>query len=294
MMSFRIAIPAVLVCTIVSAQWVDRRDPSVPRLKDGKANLSAPTPRSGGKPDLSGVWMHDPTSPAELKSLFGAIAGDELANLPPGMNIELQNKYAFDMLIDYDKDVFLKLKPGEAPPAQTPLLKPEAVAFMAKKRAQGPADNCHGENYGWPVAGLLSEALKIVQAPKETMILYEVGDLHREIFTDGRKFPAEFELPAFMGYSIGRWEGDTFVVESRGFNERTPIDALGHPRSENMHVTERYRRLNYGHLDMEITFDDPTFYTKPFTVHIPHTLVPDYDVLEMFCENEKDNAHIKR
>lgn len=237
--------------------------------------------------------MHEPTPTAELKRLFGAFAGDELADLPIGMNVELQSKYGFDMLIDFDEEVFRALKPGQPPPAQMPLMTPAGTAFMAKTRAAGMPDNCHGENYGWPVAGMLSEAIKIIQAPKETMVLYEVGDLQREIFTDGRKLPAEFELPAFMGYSVGRWEGDTFVVESRGFNEKTPIDAMGHPRSEAMHVTERFHRRDFGHLDMEITFDDPKFYTRAWTVKIPHTLVPDYDVLEMFCENEKDNAHIK-
>jgi hypothetical protein len=220
MMSSRLIIPAVLFCASAGAQWPGYRDPSTPRLKDGKANLSAPTPRArGGKPDLTGVWMHEPTPTAELKRLFAAIAGDELANLPIGMNIELQNKYAFDMLIDFDEEVFRALKPGQAPPAQMPLMRPEGMAAMAKRRAAGIPDNCHGENYGWPVAGMLSEAFKIIQAPKETMIVYEVGDLHREIFTDGRKFPAEFDLPAFMGYSIGRWEcilmGKTPVPSSR-------------------------------------------------------------------------------
>jgi len=292
MLSSRLGVPAVLFCACASAQFPNYKDPGVPRQKDGKANLSAPAPRLGGKPDLTGVWMHEPTPKAELIRLFGAIAGDELATLPIGMNIELQNKYAFDMLIDFDEEVLRSMKPGQAP-AQMPLMKPEGMAAMGKRLAAGIPDNCHGENYGWPVAGMLSEAFKIIQAPKETMVIYEVGDLHREIFTDGRKFPAEFELPAFMGYSIGRWEGDTFVVESRGFNEKTPIDGMGHPRSEQMHVTERFHRRDYGHMDMELTFDDPKFYTRSFTVKIPHTLAPDYDVLEMFCENEKDKAHIK-
>jgi hypothetical protein len=79
----------------------------------------------------------------------------------------------------------------------------------------------------------------ILQAPKETMILYEVDNLHRQVFADGRKFPESFEFPARLGYSIGRWGGDTFVVETRGFNEETPIDGMGHPRSEAMHVTEQ-------------------------------------------------------
>lgn len=164
---------------------------------------------------------------------------------------------------------------------------------MKKRAAEQQVTNvCHGE-YGWPVAGLLAEPMKIVQAPKETLILYEVDNLRREVYTDGRVFPAEFGFPAYLGYSVGHWEGDTFVVESRGFNDRTPLDAMGHPRSEAMHVIERFRRSDFGHLDVEITFDDPTLYSRPFTVKIPHNLVPDSDIFEMFCnQNEKDRAHM--
>jgi hypothetical protein len=125
------------------------------------------------------------------------------------------------------------------------------------------------------------------------MILYEVDNLHRQVFTDGRKFPAEFDLPAYLGYSVGHWEGETFVIETRGFNDRTPLDAVGHPRSEAMHVTERFHRRDFGHLDTEMTFDDPPTYTTKFTVKVAYDLVPDNDIFEMFCgENEKDRAHM--
>jgi hypothetical protein len=125
------------------------------------------------------------------------------------------------------------------------------------------------------------------------MLLYEVDGLHRQIFTDGREFPATFEFPAYLGYSIGRWEADTFVVESRGFNDRTPLDAVGHPRSEGMHVTERFRRRDFGHLDTEMTFDDPQMYSRKFTVKVAYELVPDNDIFEMFCsQNEKDRKHM--
>jgi hypothetical protein len=179
------------------------------------------------------------------------------------------------------------LKPGES------ALTPEGEAAMKRRFAQYRPDNvCHGE-YGWPVAGLLAEPLKIVQAPKETMIVYEVDHLHRQVFTDGRDFPAGFEFPAYLGYSIGRWDGDTFVVESRGFNDRTPIDAMGHPRSESMHVTERIRRPDFGHLETEVTFDDPTLYTRKFSIKIAYELQLNFDLFEMFCgENEKDRAHM--
>src|SRR5207245_9584445 len=117
--------------------------------------------------------------------------------------------------------------------------------------------------------------------------------IHCQVVTNGRDSPKTFEFPAYLGYSTGHWEGDTFVVETRGFNERTPLDAIGHPRSEAMHVTERFRRRDFGHLDVEMTFDDPQMYSRKFTVRIPHELVADNDIFEMFCgQNEKDRAHM--
>ena len=290
----QLVISLLLLCIGADAQWLNYREAGVPRLKDGKVNLSAPAPHTAdGKPDLTGVWMHEPTPPAELKRLFqGHFLEDEFGVLPPGMNIELQNKYGTDMLIDFD--AVNGFKPGEPPPA---LMRPEGVAaqrrLIAELLGKPPGNPCGAEEVGWPQAGLLSEPLKIVQAPKETMIFYEVGNLHRQVFADGRKFPATFELPAYLGYSVGRWEGDTFIVESRGFKGGTLLDVSGHPRSEEMHVTERFRRRDFGHLDVEMTFDDPKFYTQKFTVRIPHELVADNDIFEMFCENEKDAAHLK-
>ena len=98
---------------------------------------------------------------------------------------------------------------------------------------------------------------------------------------------------AFFGYSVGRWQGDVFVVETRGFNDKTPLDVMGHPHSEDLKVTERFRRRDFGHLDVEMTFEDDRMYTKPFTVRVSHTLIPDADIFEMFCENEKDREHIQ-
>lgn len=124
------------------------------------------------------------------------------------------------------------------------------------------------------------------------MILYEAGNAHRQIYTDGRKLPDEFNLPAFYGYSTAHWEGDTLVVETAGFNDKTPLDIMGHPHSEALRTRERFHRRDFGHLDYELTFDDPKMYTKPFTVKIPHELLPDSDIFENFCENEKDLVHL--
>ena len=99
--------------------------------------------------------------------------------------------------------------------------------------------------------------------------------------------------PSWLGYSIGRWDKDTLVVETIGFNNKAPLDISGHPRSESMRLTERYRRRDVGHLDVAITFDDPVNYTKPFTINVTHLLQPDTDILEYFCnENERDRAHM--
>jgi len=273
-------IAVVLLPIGAHAQWLNYPVPGIPRLKDGKPNLSAPAPRAAhGKPDLTGVWEHERTSPAEFKRMFGARYEVESQSALIGMELESVHKYGMN--------IFADSKPGES------VLKPEGEAAMKRRASAQRVDNvCHGE-YGWPLAGLLAEPFKIVQAPKETMILYEVDNLHRQIFTDGREFPATFEFPAYLGYSIGRWEGNTFVVESRGFNDRTPLDAVGHPRSESMHVTERFQRRDFGHLDTEITFDDPQLYTRPFTVKIAYEIVPDNDIFEMFCtQNEKDRVHM--
>jgi hypothetical protein len=124
------------------------------------------------------------------------------------------------------------------------------------------------------------------------MVLYEAGDTHRQIYTDGRPLPKDFDLPSFLGYSIGRWEGNVFVVETAGFNDKTRLDVQGHPHSEHLHVIERYTRRDVGHLDVETTFDDPELYRKPFTIRVPHDLLPDTDIFESFCENEKDSAHL--
>ena len=96
-----------------------------------------------------------------------------------------------------------------------------------------------------------------------------------------------------MGYSVGRWERDTLVVETAGFNDKTPLDLIGHPHSEALRIVERFRRSDFGHMDVEMTFDDPQLYTKPFTLKIPFELLADADIFESFChENEKDSAHL--
>ena len=172
---------------------------------------------------------------------------------------------------------------------------PEGVAQMRRNQAQNILnDACTlGFSMGFPLADVLSEPIKIVQAPRLTVILYEVDNLRRQIYTDGRTLPKEIAQPAWLGYSVGKWERDTLVVETAGFNDKSWLDVMGHPHSEALRVVERYHRRDFGHMDLEITFDDPQMYTKPFTLKVTEDLLADSDLFESFCnENEKDRPHL--
>jgi len=177
----------------------------------------------------------------------------------------------------------------------TPPFTPWAAAlFKERQDNQGrdrPAGFClpHGipdamliPNYPW----------KIVQTPGLTVILFENFTDFRQIFTDGRGYPPE-TAGTWFGYSLGKWEGDEFVVESLGFNGKTWLDDGGHPSSEEMRTTERFRRKDFGHLEIEFTFNDPKSYTKPWSVTVPFELLPDTEIIENVCENEKDIPRIK-
>ncbi len=145
---------------------------------------------------------------------------------------------------------------------------------------------------GGPITPLVPDPHTIVQAARQIVILYEADGTHRQIYTDGRGPLQDIEQPSWTGYSAGTWEGDTLVVETNGFNDQTRLDLLGHPHGENLLITERYHRRDFGHMDVAMTFDDPEYYTKPFTIHYTEILLPDTDVLEFICnENEKDSAH---
>src|SRR5262249_35171302 len=139
---------------------------------------------------------------------------------------------------------------------------------------------------------LTSLAFKVIQTPREIVMLMEIGSPPRQIHTDGRPLPVDPD-PLWMGYSVAKWDGDTLVVETNGLNDRGWLDAFGHARSEQMRITERYHRRDFGHMDVEFTFDDPKYYTRPFGFKTTLTLQPDSDLLEYVCaENEKDRARL--
>jgi len=271
----------VAVCFLAAdaqAQWLNYPTPGLPRTKEGQPILTAPMPRTAdGKPDLSGVWHVQPTPLAEMKRLFG---NDVDIVQVPGMEIETVSKYGINIFADF------------APGAE-PIHKDAAEEIRRRNQSASGLDTlsrCLPATT--PLATLLSEVTKIVQAPGITLVMHELDNATRQIYTDGRPLPVS-PNPSWLGYSAGRWDNDTLVVETSGFNDKAGLDIMGHPRSESMRITERYTRRDVGHLDVEITFNDPVVYTTPFTVKVTHLLQADTDILEYFCnENEKDQTHL--
>jgi hypothetical protein len=178
-------------------------------------------------------------------------------------------------------NVFWDVNPSDLP------LRPEAVALTEQRQKSGKDfQSAYCLPSGLPASTLILN-FKMIQAPGEIVVLHGNGDPARQIHLDGRRLPANPE-PSWMGTSVGTWQDDTLVVETTGFQERAWLDGFGHPRSEAMRVIERYHRRDFGHVDLEMTFDDAKYYTRPFGFKTALTLIPDSDVLEYVCtENQK-------
>jgi hypothetical protein len=253
--------------TGVEAQWLNHRDPRIPRTADGKPNLSAPAPRVDGKPDLTGVWQAERTPADEFVRILG-----------PGFT---RLQIDFTDITKHFVNVFWGWKPEEEP------LRPEAADILKQRRARGQ-EFTHA--YCLPAslpATISLLAFKMIQAPGEIVVVPGSDDPPRQIYTDGRSLPNDPD-PTWTGYSVGSWQGDTLVVETVGITTQALLDGTGHPRSEGMRITERFRRRDFGHIDFEISFDDPKYYTRPFGFKTTLTLLPDTDVLEYICtENQK-------
>jgi hypothetical protein len=193
---------------------------------------------------------------------------------------ENQVKYLLNLAAD--------MKPDDIP------LKPWALELY-KQRIDNNGKDHPGVSClpsGIPEKLNIPDGLKLVQTEDLTILLHESRTIYRQIFTDGRSLPKDPQ-PTWMGYSIGHWEGDTFVVETKGQNGKTWLDMRGLPGSEKLHVIERYSRPRIGHMDIEVTIDDPEAYTKPWTVKLAWRLVPDTELIESICEeNNKDPQHM--
>lgn len=251
-----------LAPAVLCAQWLHYPTPGMPRTRDGKPNLTAPAPKGhDGKPDLSGLWL--PENDPKTRGTDGELLPSRFIDFTKGLNPEEVS------------------------------MQPWAEALFQKRLRNNGADEpiAHCQPAGVPRVDTFPATIKIVETPGLTVMLLESDTTFRQIYTDGRKFPEDSQ-PSWLGYSIGKWEGPAFVVKTIGFRDQGWLDALGHPHSDALRLTERFLRKDFGHTELQITIDDPKTYKKPFTVTQNLQLVPDSDVLEYFCsENERDVRH---
>ena len=284
---FAIVILIAAVPAAVFAQWEPYPTPGVPRTPDGKPNLSAPTPKTqDGKPDLTGIWENAPpavrTPPAPAPSKAPAANGDFFAGL----------KTNDDFLAVAKRSPFWYL--GSSLKDGLPF-QPWAAELHRQRSAENNKDNpdAHCLPMGMMQFHNHPEPRKMIQTPQVIVILYEANAGIREIFTDGRPLPGKDADPWWYGYSTGHWEGDTLVVQSAGFRDLGWLDVEGSPLTETAHITERYRRPDFGHLEIEVTIDDPKAYTKPWTVQVHQRIMVDTELIEFVCqENERDAPHL--
>jgi hypothetical protein len=172
---------------------------------------------------------------------------------------------------------------------------PWAKEIRAQRKGENNKDNpdAHCLPLGLMQLHLHPQPRKIIQTPKLIVILYEAQGGVRQIFMDGRPLPKDDPQPWWYGYSIGHWDGDTLVVETTGFRDDVWLDVEGSPLTNTGKMTERFRRVNYGNLEIEVTVEDPKAYTKPWTVMIKQRVMLNTDLIEFICnENEKSDAHL--
>jgi len=255
-----LATALLLLVTIPAyAQWITLKLAETPRRPDGTPNLAAAAPQSAdGHVDLSGIWQLN--GPAALRR---TITPTERAG-----PVHLR------WLLPDDQDIPFR---------------PEGAALFKQRAEQlgkgSPSSRCLP--HGVPDA-MIFRPWKIVQNPRVTIILFEVFNHYRQIFTDGRALPKDDPQPTWFGYSVARWDQDTFVVETTGFNDKSWMDDAGLPHSERLQVTERFRRPDFGHLEVRVAIQDDRFYTRGWEVNIPLRLLPDTELIEDICENERD------
>jgi hypothetical protein len=268
-----------LVVTIsapVFAQWPVWIPSGVPMTAEGKPDFNAPPPRAAdGKPNLSGVWGTPPPPRAATPPVGGTPAPAVAApGPPPGPSGSVFGNIGAQI-------------PGGAP------YQPWAAELVKQRMADNSKDNPDAHCLPMGVMQMTSHPFprKIIQTPAEVVMIYEAsGTTVREIFLDGRPLPPADAQPWWNGYSVGRWEGDTLVVETVGFLDEGWLDVRGSPLTSAGKLIERYRRPTYGSLEIEVTIDDPKAYTKPFTAKVNNRLLVDSQLIEFVCL-DKDAPH---
>ena len=282
-MKLRTSVNAVTVVVFLAAmpgtllgQWPAYPTAGVPRTPDGQPDLKGPAPRTAdGKPDFSGIWRFVDSPDARPGILPPAGVGTSgIGQRAPG-------------IIQFF-DIGSTLKDGLP-------FQPWAAKLREQRVAENNKDNpdAHCLPIGLMQLHTHPEPRKIIQSPGLILILYEANGGVRQIFTDGRPLPRNDAQPWWYGYSIGKWDGDTLVVETNGFRDDVWLDVEGSPLTESGKMTERFRRVNYGNMEIEITVDDPKAYTKPWTVKVNHRIMLNTELIEFVCqENEKDVPHL--
>jgi len=256
-----LAIASVLVSAPLVAQWVGYPTAGVPRKADGSVNMTAPAPRlATGRPDFSGIWISDRTEP-------GKETISDVSTLPSGW--QMQNLGA-------SMEGGLPYQPWQLP--------------IVKKRTENLAiDDPHIRclpdfflrAYGLP------HMLKFVHKPDLLIVLNEMNAGYRQVFTDARALP-DTPAPAWQGYSSGRWDGDTLIVDTIGMRDDTWIDWNGSVVTEAAKIREEITRPDFGHLEITATVDDPKGYTRPWTVKLKQRIVVDGELIDEVClENEQ-------
>ncbi len=259
-----------LVSGSLSAQWAAFPTSGVPRMPDGEPDLEGPIPRtSEGRPDLTGLWENVGGQRAPVGGQLGRGAAGERPSPPPG-SPPVANFFEIG--------------------AQMEVPYTEWAEEIGQQRM---ADDAQGnpDAHCLPMGHMLYHThifpRKIIQTPDVIVILNEANSGIRQIFTDGRSLPDNDPLPWWFGYSVGRWEGDTLVVETIGFRDDVWLDYNGSPLTSSGKITERFRRVNYGNLEIDVTIEDPMAYTEPFTVRVNQRVMLDTNMIEYICiENE--------
>ncbi len=260
----RLAAIALVVATPLLSQWLNYPTAGVPKASTGKPDLNAPAPKTlDGKPDFSGMWEPLKNKPCPPEGCPDFQTPQEFANIGWGLKGGLPyQKWAADL----------------------------KKARMADNGKDDPGSHCLPTG----IVKLHTSPLlkKIIQTPGLLVILNERNMTFRQIFTDGRPLQPDPD-PTWNGYSTGKWDGDTLVVESNGFRDGMWLDRAGSPMTDAAKITERFRRPNFGKLEIELTVDDPKAYTAPWTVKLTQTIVLNTEFLDYYCvENEKDIAHL--
>jgi len=269
----------------LAAQWLKYPTAGVPRKSDGKVNMVAPAPRmADGKPDFSGIWTTaEPNTPRSGLSSPKQTSGPRAAQNPNDEQSP-SDATASRQMANIGIDL-----PGGLPyqPWLVPIVK-ERTDNLAK---DDPHIKCLPDNflraYGLP------HLLKFVHTPSLLVVLNEMNAGYRQVFTDARPLPQD-PTPSWQGYSSAKWSGDTLVIDTNGLRDDTWIDWVGSVVTQAAKVREQIRRPDFGHLEIQVTVDDPRAYTKPWTVTLKERIVVDVELIDEICaENEQSLKHMK-